>query len=663
MVNQRSLSALEQRLARMEQRTLHGSSGDETSPGSTTGMLPPSVGRQTMPLSNSQLISDTPPERDRPIASAHVQPSMNPPPESSMVVSADPDVFMGGVSFTRLILNAMNGRPMGLQAQSFGTNRDEPFPVAPADIFELPYNTTDLLRQFFDFRHRLSPIFHEPTIWAMFDAAINCEVSGRHHHRYTLAIMNMIFAICSSNRLSDVDTNPAISRRYYDISMQLLQPTLLRDGSLEKVQALLLGTRYLQSSNSPEECWNVLGLAVRIAYGLELHRPPPEEDGFNLKETKKRVWYACFTLDKLLSMIYGRPSAIDSSEANCPLPEDLDDDCIYPHRLLYPTPKRASTMSFSIEVAKLYRILESATHLNTDMETASGELVAQSVMSLDEKYQKWYRELPPELILDGNNDHEQPLILALRANMVRMLIHRQSLALTLRGLSDSAESKRVHESVKSSILQYSRNICVNAAMETINVVGLRHEQSQKAAAPSWFNLYYLFNAILILVSEVIDVSYKVDKTTLACLDSALNMIKSMSSDHSFAQRAYSFLQQLLTYVNKSLAPNGGRTNWDLAPPPNHPRHSASSSQPVRVNGGMGMQSNQVAEEVPPTDLFALFDFTQDLTEHLGSHLETYETMGSGMWSWSEEQGPVRPRVDLDGGNFAPPSSAPPPGAS
>jgi hypothetical protein len=174
-----------------------------------------------------------------------------------------------------------------------------------------------------------------------------------NHHRHSLALLNMIFAVCLSHRLMDQNTNSAISRRYYDIAIELLKPTLLRDWNISKVQALLLGARHLQCSNSPDECWNVLGLAIRIAHGLELHRASPQDQKRIENEVRKRVWWACFTLDKLLSMIYGRPAVTSSVDFTFPLPEDLDDEFIFADRVLYPTPKRVSGMRFNIRSGKI----------------------------------------------------------------------------------------------------------------------------------------------------------------------------------------------------------------------------------------------------------------------------------------------------------------------
>lgn len=424
-------------------------------------------------------------------------PSLSPraeSPEGFTLVAADPDVFLGGdsgVSFTQLIMNAMNGGTIDkLQTQPFSQQRVDHRPSPSTDILALPPNVEELLDIFFDFHFELSPIFHQPTIRAAFDRIIDGDGAYRNTHRYTLSIMNMILAISSSHRRSPTETM-ARARSFYDIAISLIQPTLLKDWNIEKVQTLLLGARYLQSSNSPDECWNVLGLAIRIAYGLELHRPPNDTSDFVMNETRKRVWYACFGLDKLLSMIYGRPAATSTSTFTTPLPEDLDDDCIQPGRVLYPTPRSPSIMSFSVQVAKLYRVLESAARLY-ERRKVTWDTIASTIFSLDEEFEEWNRALPEHLKMhdDGRKDSEQALILALRANMVRILIHRQSLALMLSFLSGSGGEKRGSDGLKNNMFQYSRSICVKTAMDTIHLVGLRHEKTTHAVGPSWFNLYY-----------------------------------------------------------------------------------------------------------------------------------------------------------------------------
>lgn len=489
----RYLQSLERRIQSIEEMTPQDHAQQRHSPttpshaSSNAGSTPANSSiPEVTQLSISTIQSDAPPE---------IHQSTN--PARSDFVATDPDIFVGGssgVSFTQLILNAMNGgNSSKVQTEPFSIPRHADAGMGNEDLFSLPADSADLIQCFFKWHFALTPIFHEPSARETFNAVLQSDISVRHQHRYTLALMNMIFAFTISHRQTSVSAARRYARRHYEIAIALIQSRLLLDWDIEKVQILLLGSRYLQTSNSPDECWNVLGLAIRIAYGLELHRNPGDEFDYITKEVRKRVWCNLFIFDKLLSMIYGRPSATLATDSTL-LPEDLDDSCIEKHRLLYPSPRRPSSMSFCIQVAKLYRLLETASRLGDSGNVKRGNL-AFTMASLDEEYEEWYQNVPSHLKVQSSIDdpNEQALILALRANMVRILIHRQSLAFplhTLSGNSNQEQKSAASGGMKGNMFQFSRNICVSSAMEIIKLVGMRYQKRADAVGPSWFNLYY-----------------------------------------------------------------------------------------------------------------------------------------------------------------------------
>lgn len=405
---------------------------------------------------------------------------------TSMVIDAN--VSIGGVSFTQSILNSLHGHN-ALEAQSMmasGETRAKPSLLTLEDLYTLPDNTAEHLDRYFALRNTLTPLFHEPTAKPIFNAALRCPPEECHRHRSSFILLNMILALCTSHWLVDVDENARMARKHYNIAMTLLQPTMLRDWTLEHVQALLLGARYLQGTTCGDECWNILGLAIRIAHGLRLHQEPCASDAPPLRETKRRVWYSAYMLDMHWSMVYERPPAIRSSEFSICMPEDLDDVCIQADRVLYPTPRRPSFMSFFIQNIKLYRIVENALARVSECRLERRE-TAELVMSLDEDYQTWLRERPAHLILNRQDPKEPVWILALRGHMVCILIHRQSLKVSLH---ERDKPGSVEESTVNHILSSSQRTCVNSAMDSIDIVALRHEQTKETMGLDWFNVYY-----------------------------------------------------------------------------------------------------------------------------------------------------------------------------
>jgi salicylate hydroxylase len=143
-----------------------------------------------------------------------------------------------------------------------------------------------------------------------------------------------------------------------------------------------------------------------------------------------------------------------------------------------------SIIAFFIHNAKLYRIMETAAALD--------DPPLEKIVQLDEAYEGWYAQLPSAFKI-----HEQvtiqddkSLILAMRANMVRILIHRHSLVTSLNLLSQGERVVRPTEGLRANMMQNSRHICVRTAEETIQLVSHRYDRTKRAVGPSWFNLYY-----------------------------------------------------------------------------------------------------------------------------------------------------------------------------
>lgn len=136
-----------------------------------------------------------------------------------------------------------------------------------------------------------------------------------------------------------------------------------------------------------------------------------------------------------------------------------------------------------------------------------------------------------------------------------------------------------------------------------------------------------------VVSHVVDPTYRDDKLALSHLDYAMNMINRMSISHACAQRAYSFLQQMLGHMDESIFSN--RNIQSLAVPPLANPLSKQSQAPTYSTSTIISEQHNF-QNTHHTDFFALLDVTQDLAENLGSQLESHEAVGSGMWSWMDD---------------------------
>lgn len=81
-------------------------------------------------------------------------------------------------------------------------------------------------------------------------------------------------------------------------ALDLISENWLDNGSLALVQALFIMAQYLQSTDSPMRCWNIVGLALRVAQGQGLYIDPPSNTSSQLElEITRRTWHACLMLD------------------------------------------------------------------------------------------------------------------------------------------------------------------------------------------------------------------------------------------------------------------------------------------------------------------------------------------------------------------------------
>jgi hypothetical protein len=109
-------------------------------------------------------------------------------------------------------------------------------------------------------------------------------------------LLNLVLALgCQFSTLFESSIHSGDT--FFNRAKTLLGFSIFDVGTLQVVQALLLMGSYLQSTNRPNRCWNVLGMGIRVAQGLGLHI---ERGGGDLveRETRRRAWWGCVLMDR-----------------------------------------------------------------------------------------------------------------------------------------------------------------------------------------------------------------------------------------------------------------------------------------------------------------------------------------------------------------------------
>ncbi|RGP67583.1 transcription activator acu-15 [Fusarium sporotrichioides] len=138
--------------------------------------------------------------------------------------------------------------------------------------------------------------------------------------------LNAMFAL--GCEFSDFPQKEAASATFSSRMKSLLQMDILDKGDLSHVQALLLAAQFAISSEYPTRCYNIVGLACRIAVGLGLHKERHADKRSNLEnEVRRRVWYGCLQMEMTICMTLGRPPVLEMTD-DVLIPSAVDDDFI-----------------------------------------------------------------------------------------------------------------------------------------------------------------------------------------------------------------------------------------------------------------------------------------------------------------------------------------------
>lgn len=110
----------------------------------------------------------------------------------------------------------------------------------------------------------------------------------------------------------------------------------LSQATIESIQAILVIGSVVQNNMNAGTAWTILGLTIRLAQGLGLHRRCPPGIHPEKVIPRSKVWWAIIWQDSLLSITYDRatsPAIMDTS--SMPMPQHYDPSVSPYHVVMY----------------------------------------------------------------------------------------------------------------------------------------------------------------------------------------------------------------------------------------------------------------------------------------------------------------------------------------
>ncbi|KAJ5124206.1 uncharacterized protein N7515_008031 [Penicillium bovifimosum] len=420
---------------------------------------------------------------------------------------------------------------------------------APSGLIEQAF-----IDAFFLNYHTSYPFVHEPTFRMQFS-----DPSLRPHGTAWHILLNTILALGAwsiGDDSSDLDITFYQEARGY-----LQQASVFETGNLTLVQGLLLLSNYAQKRNKPNTGWNYLGLAVRMAMSLGLHKEFP---GWKIsllqREIRRRLWWGVFIFDSGAAKTFGRPILLpEDSVMDAKQVRNIPEEALTPTTTTLPAESPGPTIYSGLIAQARFHLLTNSVYQRL---ISSPSLTPEDTLNLQKPIEEWYNGLPPylkhpQLPLSMQPTNPDPDSLALVRNRLlwrnwnlTILIYRPILlrwaARRWAPLSGSGPGTPDGGSEDPCETE-CRLRCLQNARLTISSISEYMENYICTRLGAWYMLYFLFQAGLIpIVFLMTDPSNPEAATWLQDIETTKSLLTHPSlGTNSFAIRCLEVINRLL----------------------------------------------------------------------------------------------------------------------
>ncbi|KAI1469557.1 fungal-specific transcription factor domain-containing protein [Daldinia caldariorum] len=299
--------------------------------------------------------------------------------------------------------------------------------------------------------------------------------------------------------------------KYYSAARAILQDiTECRD--LISLQALLFMILFIQSISNLSTCYGFVGIALRSALRMGLHRHLPHIKLNPIEaETRRRVFYICRQMDTYVSALLGFPLLLNDEDIDQPLPTPVDDEYITKDKILIPPPGTPSFLEAFNAHVRLMDILGKVVkniYPLKGMEQSDAEGAGQpytsyiisygKIKEIENELQKWNEDLPdawrPNPIGAVEVVRVRNLLRFTYAH-IQMVLYRPFLHYVSPRITAGKDVNERAYACGAAGISVARNI-VHIGSEMRKQVSL--------VGPYWFTLFTEFFAIITLVFFVLE---------------------------------------------------------------------------------------------------------------------------------------------------------------
>ncbi|KAF4555672.1 Fungal specific transcription factor domain-containing protein 38 [Elsinoe fawcettii] len=208
-------------------------------------------------------------------------------------------------------------------------------------------------------------IVHVPSFWQSFKRiySLPSEQYTNEDHKF-FPLLYSALAVGSVYGGEEYPTyDMAIDKgfRYFKTARQMMDIADIRD--MTSIQAVIFMILFLQSSAKLSQCYSYIGVALRAAIRMGLHRSLPQKRFNPLEaETRKRVFWTIRKLDVYIGAMLGLPQSLTDEDIDQDDPAEVDDEYITEEGIRAMPPGTVTVMTAFNQHTRLLKILSKIVH-------------------------------------------------------------------------------------------------------------------------------------------------------------------------------------------------------------------------------------------------------------------------------------------------------------
>ncbi|KKK15270.1 hypothetical protein ARAM_001907 [Aspergillus rambellii] len=352
---------------------------------------------------------------------------------------------------------------------------------------------------------------HEPTFYAMLDRIYDTppDQFGNEENSFLplLYIVISVGCLFSDDGAGTLDVSgyeSAIGQgfQFFKAGRQLLEITDCRD--LTSLQAICFMVLFLQSSAKLSTCYSYIGIALRSALRLGLHRAVTADFNPIEREMRRRIFWVIRKMDVYVSTLLGLPQMLSDDDIDQEYPLPIDGEFITKDGIR-PTPEgrihsmigaNAHTRLSNI-ILKIVKYVYPVKHAQRSKSEQRYVVSHSKIREIERDLQTWMEELPAALRPGTEvSPHIERIRQLLRISYAhaQMVMYRPFLHYVSGGSQARGVDRRSYACAAA---------CVSVSRNIVHITTGMHKRGLLNGS-FWFTMYTTYFAILSLLFFVLE---------------------------------------------------------------------------------------------------------------------------------------------------------------